>query len=136
MLVLLLQECRKRASLLMLAFRVGRDSRVESGDGPNGTNRGKHHQLIMAQPIGTQSYGFPQTWLGRVAGSVLAVALLVSAFFFLVFFLVAAGVLILGISLRLLWRARQIRARASQDVLEGEYSVEPREKAAEITVKH
>ncbi len=120
----------------MLAFKAGRDSRVESGDGPNGTNRGKYHQLTMAQQIGTQSYGFPQTWLGRVAGSVLAVALLVSAFFFLVFFLVVAGVLILGVALRLLWRARQIRAQASQDVLEGEYSVEPREKAAEITVKH
>ena len=90
----------------------------------------------MAQQIGTQSYGFPQTWLGRVVGTILTVALLVSAFFFLVFFLVAAGVLILGISLRLPWRARQIRAQASRDILEGEYSVEPREEAAEITDKH
>lgn len=81
----------------------------------------------MALRIGTNSYGFPQTWLGRVVGSVLAVALLVSAFFFLFIFLLAAGVLILGISMRLLWRARQVKARATQDVLEGEYSVEPQE---------
>lgn len=90
----------------------------------------------MSQQIGARSSGSPQTWLGRVVGSVVAVALFVSAFFFLVFFLLAAGVLILGILLRLLWKARQIRAQASRDILEGEYSVEPQEKAAEITDKH
>jgi hypothetical protein len=96
----------------------------------------------MTQRIGTQSYGFPQTWLGRVVGSVLAAALLVSAFFFLFIFLLVAGVLILGISLRLLWRARQVRDQASQDILEGEYSVEPQEvgildgSTADITDKH
>jgi membrane protein implicated in regulation of membrane protease activity len=83
----------------------------------------------MALRIGTQSYGFPQTWLGRVVGSVLAAALLVSALFFLFFFLLIAGVVILGISLRLLWRARQVRDQASKDVLEGEYSVESRDEA-------
>jgi hypothetical protein len=96
----------------------------------------------MTQRIGTQSYGFPQTWLGRVVGSVLAAALLVSAFFFLFIFLLVAGVLILGISLRLLWRARQVRDQASQDIFEGEYSVEPQEvgildgSTADITDKH
>jgi uncharacterized protein (DUF58 family) len=86
----------------------------------------------MTLRIGTHSYVFSQTWLGRIAGGLLAAALLVSAFFFLFFFLLVAGVLILGISLRLLWRAKQVRRQASQDVLEGEYSVEPPEKAAAI----
>jgi len=90
----------------------------------------------MSQQIGARSYGFPQTWLGRVVGSVLTAALFVSAFFFLVCFPLAAGVLILGILLTLLWKAREIRAQASRDILEAEYSVEPQEKAAEITGKH
>ena len=81
----------------------------------------------MTQRIETGLYVFPQTFLGRMAAGLLAAALLVSAFFFLYVFLLVAGVLILGISLRLLWRVRQIRAKASQDVLEGEYSVEPHE---------
>jgi hypothetical protein len=83
----------------------------------------------MTQRIGTQSYGFPQTWLGRVVGSVLAAALFGSAFFFLFIFLLIAGVLILGTSMRLLWRAGRVRKQASQDILEGEYSVEPRDEA-------
>jgi hypothetical protein len=83
----------------------------------------------MAFRIGTHFYSLPQTWLGRVVGSVLAAALLVSAFFFLFIFLLVAGVLILGISVRLLWRARQVKAHAPHDALEGEYSVEPREVA-------
>ena len=82
-----------------------------------------------------QFQGFPQTWLGRVVGSILAVALVVSAFFFLLFFLVVTGVLILGISLRLLWKVKQARNRASQEILEGEYSVEPRDTSADITHK-
>jgi hypothetical protein len=89
----------------------------------------------MTQRIGTQIYGFPQTWLGRVVGAILAAAMVVSAFFFLFFFLLVAGILILGISLRLLWMAKLARHRASQDVLDGEYSVEPREESAEITHK-
>ena len=63
-------------------------------------------------------------------GGVLAAALLVLAFFFLVVFPLVAGVLVIGISLRLLWRGRQVRDQASQDVLEGEYSVEPRDEAS------
>jgi HAMP domain-containing protein len=86
----------------------------------------------MTQRIGTHSYRFPQSWLGRVAGVILTAALLVTAFFFLFFFLLVAGALTLVVCLRLLWRARQVRARAAQEVLEGEYSVEPRERAAEI----
>jgi len=82
----------------------------------------------MTQQIGTQSYGFPQTWLGRVVGGVLAAALLVAAFFFLFIFLLVLGVLILAVLLRLLWRAKKVRAQASQDILEGEYSVEPQEE--------
>ena len=80
----------------------------------------------MTQRIETL-YVFPRALLGRVVAGLLAAALLVLAFFFLFVFLLVAGVLILGISLRLLWRARQIRAEASQNVLEGEYSVEPQQ---------
>jgi hypothetical protein len=83
----------------------------------------------MTLRIGTQACGFPQTWLGRVVASVLATALLVLAFFFVVIFLLVAGVVIVGISLRLLWRARQVRGQAPQNILEGEYSVEPKEIA-------
>jgi hypothetical protein len=96
----------------------------------------------MTQRIGTQSYGFPQTWLGRVVGGLLAAALLVAAFFFLFVFLLALGVLTLAVLLRLLWRAKKVRAQASQDILEGEYSVEPQEEgmldgsAADFTHKH
>jgi len=82
----------------------------------------------MTQRIGTQSYGFPQTWLGRVIGGVLAATLLVAGFFFLFVFLVILGVVILAVVLRLLWRARKVRVQASQDILEGEYSVEPQEE--------
>ncbi len=95
----------------------------------------------MTQQIGTQSYGFPRTWLGRVLGGLLAAALLVAAFFFLFVFLVVLGVLTLAVLLRLLWRAKKVRARASLDILEGEYSVEPQEEgtidgsAADITHK-
>jgi hypothetical protein len=72
----------------------------------------------------TRFFALPQTLLGRVAGGLLAAALLVLAFFFLFFFLLVAGVLLLGVSLRALWRARQVRAEAPPDVIEGEYSVE------------
>ena len=79
----------------------------------------------MTQRIGPQSYGFPQTWLGRVAGGILAAALLVAAFFFLFIFLLVLGVVILAVVLRLLWMVKKAKAQASHDILEGEYSVEP-----------
>ena len=82
----------------------------------------------MTQRIGTQSYGFPHTWLGRVVGGLLAAALLVAAFFFLFIFLLILGVLILAVLLHLLWRAKKAKAQASQDILEGEYSVEPHDE--------
>jgi hypothetical protein len=107
-----------------------------------GTNYQNHDQLLMTQRIGTQSDGFPQTWLGRVVGGLLAATLLVSAFFFLFLFLLVLGVLILAVLLRLLWKAKEVRAQASQEILEGEYSVAPQEEgmpdgsAADITHKH
>ena len=78
----------------------------------------------MTKRIETRFYAWPQTFLGRMVGGLLATALFISAFFFLIFFLVATGVLISVVAMRLLWRARQVRARSSQDVLAGEYSVE------------
>lgn len=82
----------------------------------------------MTQRIGPQSYGFPQTWLGRVLGAILAAALLVAAFFFLFIFLLVLGGVILAVLLRLLWVVRKAKTQASQDILEGEYSVEPQEE--------
>ena len=63
-----------------------------------------------------------------MVGGLLAAALLVAAFFFLFIFLLALGVVILAVLLRLLWRAKQVRAQASQNILEGEYSVETQEE--------
>ena len=96
----------------------------------------------MTQRIGTQSFGFPQTWLGRVAGGLLAAALFVAAFFFLFIFLLVLGVVILAVLLRLFWVVRKAKTPASKDILEGEYSVEPQEERllgsseADTTHKH
>lgn len=79
----------------------------------------------------TLFYGFPRTWLGRAVGGLLAAALVVSAFFFLFFFALVAGVLVM--SLRLLWIGRKAKIRATRDVLDGEYSVEPRDEHTDIT---
>ena len=78
----------------------------------------------MTQRIEMRSIAFPQSLLGRVVGAVLAAALLVAAFFFLFFVLIVVGVAIVALLLRAWWRARQVRAKASQDIIEGEYSVE------------
>ena len=85
----------------------------------------------MIQRIGPASYGFLQSWLGRLLGGLLAAALLVAAFFFVFIFLIVLGVVVLAVSLRLLWTAKKARAQASQDILEGEYTVEPHDE--EIT---
>jgi hypothetical protein len=101
-----------------------------------GTKHEIQRQLFMALRIRIQSSRLPKTWLGRVAGFLLAAVILVLAFFFFFFFLLVAGAVTLVICLRLLWRARQVRARTSQEVLEGEYSVEPAAKPAEIKQDH
>jgi hypothetical protein len=90
----------------------------------------------MTIRISAHSYNLPQTWLGRVIGGLLAVALLVLAFFFVFVFLLVAGIVILAIALRVLWRTRKVLAQTTPKVLEGEYSVEPQDKAANITHKH
>ena len=63
-----------------------------------------------------------------MAGGLLAAALFIAAFFFLFIVLLVLGVVILAVVLRLLWVAKKVRAQASKDILEGEYSVEPQEK--------
>ena len=75
---------------------------------------------------------FPQSWLGRVAAGLASVALLITAFFFAVIFMAIAGVVILGITLRLLWLRHKFNARPAPDVLEGEYSVEQPQPPAAI----
>jgi hypothetical protein len=69
-------------------------------------------------------FQLPQTLLGRVAAGLVAATLVIAAFFFLFFVLILAGVVLLGFSLRAMWRARRARAEASKDIIDGEYSVE------------
>jgi hypothetical protein len=61
---------------------------------------------------------------GRIVAGTLALAGLVTAFFFMFFVLLAAGAAIACLYLRALWRNRRARAEAQKDVIEGEYSVE------------
>jgi hypothetical protein len=64
------------------------------------------------------------SWLQRALLAVLGAALAVTAFFFLVFALIAGAILALGIGIRFWWVLRRLRqqARASAP-LEGEYTV-------------
>lgn len=63
-------------------------------------------------------------WVQRALLAVLGVTLAVTAFFFLVFALVAAALLALGIGIRFWWAVRKMRAQAQASApLEGEYIV-------------
>jgi len=78
----------------------------------------------MTSRAQTYVFRWPQTLPGRIIAGVLALAGLVTAFFFLFFVLLAAGIALSVLYLRALWRNRKARATAQQDVIEGEYSVE------------
>jgi hypothetical protein len=71
---------------------------------------------------------WPQSLPGRIIAGVLALAGVVAAFFFLFFVLLAAGVAIAVLYLRALWR-RRVQPDANPEFIEGEYSVEPANKA-------
>jgi hypothetical protein len=78
----------------------------------------------MTQQTETRFYALPQGFWGRLATGLLAITLVVAAFFFVVFALIAAGVVVAALSLRAWWRARQLRGQVSKEVIEGEYTVE------------
>ena len=64
------------------------------------------------------------SWLQRALLAVLGAALAVTAFFFLVFALVAGAILALGIGIRFWWVLRKLRQQAQATApLEGEYTV-------------
>ena len=92
-----------------------------------GTNPEKHPQNLMPIRIAGLTGRSPHPLLVRTLGIVLAAAILIPALFFVLFLLAFAGVVALGIVLRLLWTARKHRAPATPDVIEGEYSVLPQE---------
>lgn len=84
---------------------------------------------MTSQANRTRVHVVPRTWLGRLTTAVGAVALLVLAMLFFAVFLtvfVIMGILILA---RMWWVERQIRRKASQQVIDAEYSVEITETA-------
>lgn len=63
-------------------------------------------------------------WLQRAVLVVLGAGLAITAFFFLVFALVAGAILALAIGIRFWWVMRKLRAQArASEALEGEYTV-------------
>ena len=68
------------------------------------------------------------SWLQRAVLAVLAAALAVTAFFFLVFALIAGALIALAVGIRFWWVLRRLRAQAQASAaLEGEYTVIERE---------
>ena len=86
----------------------------------------------MTERIEFRTFSLPQTWLGRLLGTLAALALLALAFFFFVFFVIAASVGVLVFALRRLLRPKTPAGPATNDVLEGEYTVETPEPPARI----
>lgn len=79
-----------------------------------------HYQKVHIQIL-------PTTWLGRLLAIAVAAVLLVLAFFFLTFVLVAVGVMMLVAFVRLLLPAQRTRGQSPDGVIEGEYSIESEE---------
>ena len=68
------------------------------------------------------------SWLQRAVLAVLGAALAVTAFFFLVFALIAGALIALGVGIRFWWVLRKVREQAKASAaLEGEYTVIERE---------
>lgn len=79
-----------------------------------------HHQRVRIHIL-------PTTWLGRLLATAVAALLLVLAFFFLTFVLVAVGVMILVALVRLLLPTHKTHGQTPGGVIEGEYSIESEE---------
>lgn len=81
----------------------------------------------MAHRENVHIHILPSTWLGRLLATAVAAALLILAFFFLAFVLVAVGVMILAALVRLLLPTHKTRGQTADGSIEGEYSVESEE---------
>lgn len=69
----------------------------------------------------------PQTWIGRLIAALIAVVLFLLAFFFLAVALIAGAIVAAVVILRILWVIRKARRQAAEAVIEGAYSVDPKE---------
>ena len=72
----------------------------------------------------------PKTWFGRLLATVVAILVLVLAVFFFTLFLIAVSVLtvVVVILVLLLWARQKLNRKASQNIIDVEYSVkEPKE---------
>jgi membrane protein implicated in regulation of membrane protease activity len=103
-------------------------------DSINDANRVK--KTTMKQPTLNRSGEFviqvvPQSWLGRGLAAITGILLVVLAlFFFFALFLVFGAVVLAALSvvlIRLIWGTWHTRARMSDEIIDGEYSVENRE---------
>ena len=65
----------------------------------------------------------PGGWLGRLIAALVAVTLLVLLFFFFTLALVAFGVLLVIVLVRMISPARKLREKMPRGTIEGEYSV-------------
>ena len=68
----------------------------------------------------------PGGWLGRAIAALVAVALLVLLFFFFTLALIAFGVLLVIVLVRIMWPARKPSDKMSPATIEGEYSASAR----------
>ena len=76
--------------------------------------------------------GSPTRWAQRLLIGALGVGLAITAFFFLVFALVAGAIIATVIGIRLWWVMRKLRAQAQNTgALEGEFTVIDRTGTAE-----
>ena len=66
---------------------------------------------------------WPQSLPGRIVAGVIALAIVIAAFFFLFFVAVAGAFAIAALYLRVLWQ-RRARKNSPPGVIEGEYTVE------------
>jgi predicted lipid-binding transport protein (Tim44 family) len=71
---------------------------------------------------------FPQSWIGRLVAALIAGVLFLLAFFFLAAALVAGAIVAAVVILRIMWLIRKVRRQAAEAVIEGAYSVEPKER--------
>ena len=93
----------------------------------------------MAHKTTTRIQLVPGGWLGRVIGTLVAIALLVLLFFFFTLALLAFGVLLVIVLVRIIWAARKPHEKTSPGTIEGEYLVSTQADepapAAQITAK-
>ena len=66
---------------------------------------------------------WPQSLPGRIVAGVIALAIVIAAFFFLFFVALTGAFAVAALYLRALWQ-RRARKNAPPDVIEGEYTVE------------